>query len=214
MPQQMPGIRRRRAFWIDPRFLVGVGLVLASVAGVYAVVASAQHSTVVLAARAPLTAGDTVQASDLVPTEVRLTGSDQLYLTREALPAAGAVVTRTIAAGELIPASAVGAATSPEQTSIVVTVRGQLAGSIGPGSVVDIWSAAQLEHAHFGPPVVVVDSATVVRVVEGNRMLGDRDGVGVEVLVPKKKVATVLEAAANGDTISVVPDSTPLGSTP
>ncbi|MEO6826967.1 MAG: SAF domain-containing protein [Microbacteriaceae bacterium] len=214
MPEQMPGIRRRRAFWVDPRFLIGVGLVLASVAGVYGIVAGADRSTVVLAARTPLTAGDTVQASDLVPTQVRLAGSDRLYLTRDTLPTEGAVVTRTIAAGELVPTSAVGAATSPAQTSIVVTVHGQLAGSIKPGSVVDIWSAAALEHARFGPPTVVVDSATVVRLVEGDRMLGDRTGIGVEVLVPKKKVAAVLEAAANGNAISVVPDTTPLGGTP
>lgn len=213
MKQQVAGngTRRRRKFWFDPRFGIGLGLVVASVVGVGAIVTATDRTAVVYAARSSLTAGDTVRAADLVPTKVRLGGVSRLYLAGGALPGAGAVVTRTIAAGELIPVSAVGAAAGVSETSVVVNVQGRLAASIAAGSPVDVWSAEQLERAHYAPPAVLVDGATVVRLIEGDGVMVNHDGVEVEVLVPRKKVAAVLEAVANGDVVSVVPDSTPLG---
>jgi hypothetical protein len=93
---------------------------------------------------------------------------------------------------------------------VVVSVSGVLAASIGPGSVVDVWSAAEVDSGHFGPPAVLVDSATVVRLVDSQGLIA-RDSVSVEVQVPRNEVATVLESLANGDVISIVPVSTPVG---
>ena len=202
---------RRTRFRFDPRFAIGLALVAASVAGVSAIVANADRTTAVYAARGALAVGDRILASDLVTTQVRLGVADTLYVTPGRVPADGLVVTRTIAAGELVPASAVGTRSGESVTNIVVELQGKLAASIGPGSVVDVWSSRQTDRGLFGPPAVLVGEAAIVRLVESAGFMAADGGLSVELLVPKAKVAAVLESVANGDAIAVVPVNTELG---
>lgn len=203
--------RARRTFWFDPRFAMGILLVAASVGGVYAVVAAADHTTTVYAASSALTAGQRVTASDLTRTEVRLGSVDKHYLSVDRLPKDGLVVTRAIAPGELVPVSSVGTLEGTTTASIVLSIHGALAASIVPGAVVDVWSASELDHGSYGPPAVLAASSTVVRLVRGEGIVATSDSVSVEVQVPRAKVAAVLQAQANGDVVSIVPASTPLG---
>lgn len=208
--QAAPG-RARRTFWFDPRFAIGILLVAASVGGVYAVVSAADHTTTVYAASSALTAGQRVTASDLDRTEVRLGALDKRYLSVDRLPEDGLVVTRAIAPGELVPLSAVGTVDSATTASVVLSVQGVLAASIVPGAVVDVWSASKLEHGSYGAPTVLAGSSTVVRLITDKGMVSTSDSASLEVRVPKSKIAAVLQAQANGDVISVVAVSTPLG---
>src|ERR1700710_510911 len=100
--------KRRRTVWFDPRFAIGLVLVIVSVLGVDALVNAANASVDVLAARSTLTPGERVHASDLVPTSVRVGRTAALYLQASDVPAAGVIVTRAIAAGELVAHTAVG----------------------------------------------------------------------------------------------------------
>ena len=202
---------RRTRFRFDPRFAIGLALVAASVAGVSAIVAGADRTTAVYTARVALAVGDRIGASDLVATQVRLGVADTLYVTPGRIPADGLVVTRTIAAGELVPASAVGTRSGESVTNIVVELQGELAAAIGPGSVVDVWSSRQTDRGLFGPPAVLVGEAAIVRLVEPAGFMAADGGISVELLVPKAKVAAVLESVANGDAIAVVPVNTELG---
>lgn len=201
---------RRSRFWVDPRFSIGLGLVVLAIGGVVALVSTADATTTVLAARNPLAVGDRIDESDLVSVQVRLGTTTELYLTPELIPSEGLLVTRTIAGGELIPSSAVGTHAGADLTRLVVDLNGALAESIGPGSVVDVWSAKQNERGQFGPPAVLVDQASIVRVVPATGFLASDGGARVEVLVPKDRVATVLEAIANGNALAVVPVNTEL----
>lgn len=200
-----PRTGRRRAFWIDPRFAIGVALVAASVAGVYAIVANAERSILVYAARTPLVSGSALHEADLVATTVRLGGADRLYLTPDRLPDDGAVLSRTVAAGELVPASALTRASAASQTSIVIPVAGELPAAVAAGASIDVWSAQQKARGQYGPPAVLIAGATVVRVVHSNGIVADRNAVSVEVRVPAGKVAGALAAIANDDAISLVP---------
>jgi hypothetical protein len=204
----------RKRFWFDPRFAIGVLLVAASIAGVVAIVGSADTSVLVLAARAPLAPGDHVDGDDLVATSVRLDGADRLYLLPDDLPSDGLVVTKPVARGELVAASAVGSMLGEQQTAIVLALKGELAASVIPGSGVDVWSArqtgsGQTGSAQFEAPAVIVSAATVVRLVDRQGFVVDDGSAAVEVLVPRSQVARVLEAVANDDAISVVPASLP-----
>lgn len=199
-----------RTFWVDPRFVIGVGLVLASVAGVYAIIAATDDSIVVYAASTTLIPGDTLTAAELTSQRVRLGDSASRYLTPERLPEEGIVVAHSVAAGELIPVSAVGNSAGVRMASVVVTVGGELAQSIAPGALVDIWASRESEQDGYGPPVVVVGGATVVRVLDASGLIAQR-GQSVEVLVPRSAIARMLEAVANGDEIALVPLSLPLG---
>lgn len=203
--------RAPRSFWFDPRFGIGLALVVASILGVLALVSSADRTVEVWTARSPLVPGDTVDAGDLVLSSVRLGESDALYLPRDRMTDDGLVVTRAVAAGELVPASAVGRREGVRVASIVVAARDQLPQSVAAGSVVDLWSARETEAGVFGPPSVLVGSATVVRVLESDGLIVDGSTVGVEVLVPRTRIALVLEALANDDAIALVPASLPIG---
>lgn len=202
---------KRTRFRFDPRFAIGLALVAGSVAGVSAIVANADRTTAVYTARVALAVGDRIDASDLVTSQVRLGGADALYVTPGRVPADGLVVTRTIAAGELVPASAVGTRSGESVTNIVVELQGKLAAAIGPGSVVDVWSSRQTDRGLFGPPGVLVGEAAIVRLVEPAGFMAADAGISVELLVPKAKVAAVLESVANGDAIAVVPVNAGLG---
>lgn len=204
----------RKRFWFDPRFAIGLLLVAASVAGVVAIVGAADTSVIVLAARGPLAPGDHVDGDDLRETSVRLAGADRLYLLPGDLPADGLVVTKPVAEGELVAASAVGSVLGEQQTAIVLAVNGELAASVVAGSGVDVWSARhsdspQTGAAQFDAPAVIVSAATVVRLVDREGFVVDDGSAAVEVLVPRSQVARVLEAVANDDAISVVPASLP-----
>jgi flagella basal body P-ring formation protein FlgA len=199
----------RRRFWFDPRFAVGLVLIVASVVGVVLIVAAADSSVQVYAARAPLAPGDSVDADDLVATSVRMDGAEALYLVPDDVGRDGLVVTKPVAEGELVPASAVGSPEGERQTSIVLAVSGRLAASVAPGSLVDVWSARALGSGQFEAPAVVVPGATVVRLVEDTGLVVDDAATAVEVLVPRDRVARVLEALANDDAVSVVPASLP-----
>ena len=162
-------------------------------------------------ARAPLAVGDRVDASDFVLTPVRFDTADDLYLTPDSFPADGVLITRSIAAGELIPAAAVGTRAGVSLSSIVIEIDGTLATSIGPGAVVDVWSARQNGNGEFGPPSVLVGEASVVRLVEATGLIAGGTGQAIEVLVPKEKVAAVLESVANSDTLALVPVNLSIG---
>jgi len=205
-----PGARRVR-FRFDPRFAIGLALVAASVGGVFAIVTNADHTTAVYRARVALAVGDRIDGSDLLPTQVGLGSAGDLYLTADRLPPEGVIVTRTIAAGELVPVSAVGATSGEAVTNIVVELSGKSAVAIGPGSVVDVWSSRQTDRGLFGPPAVLVGRVAIVRLVEPVGFMAADSGMSVEILVPKAKIAAVLESVANGDAIAIVPVNIALG---
>ncbi|MCU1446448.1 SAF domain-containing protein [Cryobacterium sp.] len=203
--------RTRTRFWVDPRFALGLVLVVVSIVGVSLVVAGSDRTVAVYAARGPLAVGDSLDAADLVETRVTLGAADRLYLTPARLPAAGLVVTRTITAGELIPASAVGTHAGEAVTSIVLDLRGRLSGALTAGSVVDVWSSAPTEDGGFGPPAVLVGGAAIVRILEPTGLIQSDGAKAVEVLVPKDRVATVLEAVANEEAVSLIAVNSPIG---
>ncbi len=206
-----PGQTRRtsRSFLFDPRFAIGVGLVAASVAGVVTLVSASDDTIAVYAARASLLPGDRVTADDLVEARVDLGDAGDSYLLVGALPEEGAVVGRAVPQGELVPRSALGAAESEDATSLVVTVEGELPEAVRSGSEVDVWAASSDLDAPE-PPAVLVDSATVVRVLEGEGLVVDDSVREVELLVPRDRVARLLEALAADDVLSLLPVSIPL----
>ena len=62
---------RRRAPWVDVRFLLGIVLILASVAGVWFVVSAARQTAPAIAAATTLVPGDVISAMPSVPVKTR-----------------------------------------------------------------------------------------------------------------------------------------------
>lgn len=203
--------KRRRRFWFDPRFAIGLALVAVSVVGVVALFSATDASSEILAARSPLTPGQKVTAADLVAVRVRVSAADHLYLHERDIPAAGVVVTRAVAPGELVPTAAVGSAASLQLASVVLQLEGKLPASVSAGSSVDVWSAPAVEGGTFGPPTVLVSSAIVVKVTTDSTLVAGDAATSVEVLIPRFATARVLEAVANKAALTVVPVDLPLG---
>ena len=195
--------RRSHRFAIDPRLAIGVGLIVASILGVWSVVQSADRSSPVYVAGSTLSVGDTISAEELAVAHVRLDAAADRYLTT--IPDGGLVVTRTIFEGELVPRSAVRADAAVQVRAVVVESGIALAASVKPGSLVDVWAAEQQEDGSFLPPTVIVSDAAVVRVIEQQGLVASGAGATVEVLVPAGSVAALLAALAGTSAISLVP---------
>lgn len=194
----------RGALRLDPRLLIGLLLVAGSTVGVWALVAGVDDSVEVYAARDTLVTGASIDVDDLELVEVRLGAAGERYLTAEELPADGLVLARTVGAGELVPVDALADPSDEQAATVVVANRGPLSSKIGPGARVDLWAADAIERGRFDAPAVLVSGAEVSSVRESDGLNGG-EGDAVEVLVPRDKVAVVLEALASGDAIDLVP---------
>jgi SAF domain len=201
--------RLRRPSWRDTRLLVGVLLVLASVALGTMVVATADETTPVLAAATGLGPGHRLVDGDLRVVRARLSGPVADYLKADAALPDGAVVLRPLGAGELVPASAVGPPAALTRRPVAITVTTPLPDGVRPGAQVDLWASARDPAATAGAayraPVRLAVGAQVsaVTVPEGGLTTGS--GSAVQVLVAQSELATVLDALANEARLAVVP---------
>lgn len=202
----------RRRFSLDVRLVLGVALVAASVVAVTVLVGAADRRVAVYAAAEALAPGDRVDAADLVERSVALDGAEDLYLLVEQLPEGGFVVAQPVAAGQLVPLSAAGSPDGARATSVVLQLAGPVSTVVQTGSLVDVWGVALLEQGETGTPLVLASQATVVRVLEDETLIAGSGSASstVEVLVPRTRVARLLQAIANGDALAVVPSGLPL----
>ncbi len=209
----------RRRFALDLRLVLGLLLVAASVAAVTFLVGAADTRVRVYAAGDTLAPGDRVDADDLVERSVALDGADDLYLRVGAIPDEGFIVAQAVSAGQLVPVSAAGSVDGQRATSLVLQLAGPVSTVVETGTLVDVWGVASPDGATpgdrgAGTPVVLSAQATVVRVLEDDTLIAGAGGAAstVEVLVPRSRVARLLQAIANGDALAVVPSGLPLGS--
>ncbi len=192
-----------RAFWADARFLLGIVLIVASVAGVWLVVASARQTAPVFAAARTIVPGQAVTADDLRVVDVALGPSGEAYVSPASL-APGVIATRTIEEGELVPVAAVDEADAATTTTVVIDTAGEISASIDAGSLVEVWAAAPEEGGAFAVPAILVPSATVVSVARDDAVVSGRE-VSLELVIPRADVAATLAAIADGSGLSVVP---------
>jgi len=217
-----PPARKSRRNVPDLRLVLGLLLVVGSVVGVLGIVAVADRRVTVYAATSTLTPGERIDRGDLVERTVALDGADGLYLGRGDIPNGGLVVTKSVAKGELLPASAVGSTMGVRSTSIVLQLATRVSGAVVPGALVDLWSAPKVGGVNAAlsatgeteaplAPTVLVAGATVTRVLDASANFAvDAKGSQVEVLVPRSKVARVLQAIAQGDALALLPAGIPV----
>lgn len=203
--------RLKQPSWRDPRLIVGLVLVALSVAGCWQLVRAARATTEVFAAAVDLPAGARVSAADVTTTEVKLSSAGQRYLHAGNAWPKHLVALRTVAAGELIPASAVGDADALRGRSVIVHVTGPLADGIVPGARVDLWAVERRDDEKKSPPERIARNVRIVSLHEPKSGFGLDKSMGVELLVDAADVAAVLQLGAGTATISIlsVPGSPP-----
>jgi hypothetical protein len=196
-------MRLRRPRWRDPRLIVGIILVVASVVMGAVLVSRLSETTSVLIARSAIVPGDPLEAADLVAVDLRLGDQVDHYVgDLEAIPE-GAVATRTIRAGELVPRSAVGQSTDVPLRPVVLPVEAAVAESVVPGATVELWhTAPAADDGTEADARLLVPDAVVRRIDEGSS-LGMRS-MAVEVLVPGDRLDEVLEVLSKDERLDVI----------
>lgn len=192
-----------RPFYGDLRFVIGLVVVIASVAGVWLLVSSSRQTAPVLQTTRTVLPGETISSAELQVVEVGLGPVAGSYLAPQSLEP-GAVAVRTLAAGELVPLAAVGDPDELRTTSVVISSTAVPA-EVTAGTSVELWHAPPVEDGRaFEKPRILVGDAIVAHVAEEEGMLAGRR-TDVEVIVDRADTADVLAAIAGGDALSLVP---------
>ncbi|MDO5662846.1 MAG: SAF domain-containing protein [Brachybacterium sp.] len=195
-------LRLRRPRWKDPRLIIGIVLVVLSVLAGSLLVHRLAQTTPVLVAREDVVVGDTLDPSAFTVVEMRLGEHTEAYATgAEDIPG-GAVATRTLGAGEILPRSVIGQSEDVSLRPVVIPVDVAVAESVRPGGGVELWhTPTGREDADPVAQQLVGDG--IVRRVDSGSTLAMRS-VNVEVLVRTEDLPAVLEALGRGDRVDVI----------
>ncbi|GAB78360.1 hypothetical protein SAMN05421595_0877 [Austwickia chelonae] len=200
--------RLRRPHWRDSRLLIGVLLIVASVATGARVVAAAGHTAPMYAATHALIPGERLTADRLTRVDVALGETSEKYLPADE-PLPDAVVVREVRPGELLAHTAIAPGEHGGRTPVVIPVPAETARMLIVGSTVDIWiNDKQLVAgtSQFGTPRKAVKAAPVGRVPdpEEGRLAG-LGATAVQVHIPHADVERLVGAMDQGAKITLVP---------
>ncbi len=212
-PPTPTAARLQRPSWRDSRLVVGVLLVLLSAVLGSVLLARADDTAAMYAARGPLVAGQHLTADDLARVDVRLAGASAAYLSAAGALAADTYVLRDIRPGELIPRSAVGRRSEVSVQPLALLVDATSAGVLDVGSVVDVYvnrpdplGTAAVGSTAYAGPERVLEGVTVLRVSADDTVLGSAAQTrSVQVLVPRERVQQLVSDVDLRSRITLVP---------
>lgn len=200
--------RLARPRWLDLRLVLGALLVLTSVVVGAKVVAQADDTYPVWALRHDVGARSVLTEDDLIVTAVQLEGSAAVYVAAGGPPPVGWVLTRPLAAGELLPRAALARPSTPDTRRVAVPVTPVVAADLSDGAVVDVYvvptPAPGLTTGTAAPARVqrVLSDVTVAKVEQGGRSLSSSSTSASVVLILRTgdpdEVTAFLEAQARG----------------
>lgn len=233
VPTPPPAARLRAPSWRDPRLVVGLVLVLASVLAGARVVSAADSTVPVWVAAHTLVPGQAITAADVRAVRVHLADGVGGYLSADQPPAQGAVALREVTSGDLLPRTAVGSASALTTRPVGLPVSGALPSGLVAGSLVDVWVTPALTRGAVVPvtpvttgatagdgtgdaasgPRQLAASAVVQEVVTDSGSFATGRGAQVQVELPPAQLQQALQALADGATVSLVlvPGSSPAG---
>lgn len=201
--------RLQRPSWRDSRLLIGVVLVLLATTLGAKVIASADDDVPMFAAARALKPGDALSGDNLVRVDVRLGDRAGRYLAARAGVPAGRFALRTVAEGELVPLTAVGAQTDVDVQTVTVKVDATAVASLAVGSVVDVWVSPRdpaSTQARYLAAVRTISAVSVAGVPPTGGGFGGSGGdAAVQLLVPADRVATVISASDQLSRFTLVP---------
>ncbi|NWL13371.1 hypothetical protein DM793_19070 [Paenarthrobacter nitroguajacolicus] len=196
--------RLQKPSWKDPRLLIGVLLVLGSVAGVIALLGSADRTTQVYSAREDIAVGQVVTEADLSIVKVRLDEVEPSYVTVEHGFAEGKVALQRVAKNQLVPQASLGSADAVDRKPVAIAMEEELPAQAVPGTRVDVWVAMPGSNQAFEEPRLLLPSAEIAGMTSGSSALGAVKTTVVMVLVTDEQMPKLLGAQANKAKVSVV----------
>lgn len=191
--------RLQRPRLLDPRLLIGIALVVASVVGVTTLLVRSDRTVAVYQAVEPLIPGTRIEAESLNVVQVRLDGVQSQYFMEGSSPV-GSLVSTLVGPGDLVPRAAVTAATESRLRPVPISVDRMVAAVIGAGDQVDLWWQAPEDPA----PELIAPGAIVWHSPGETGTLGAAT-VTVYVMVDVDTVPEVLAASDGEGSLNVIP---------
>lgn len=201
-PASPAASRVRGPRWKDPRLVIGILLVLVSVAVGARVFTTADRTTAVWAAAHDLDVGTVLTAGDVVQKRVRLLDTASHYVAGDQSPV-GYVLTRAVGAGELLPTGAILAPGKARDHRLVTVAvdRDRLPPGLADGARVDVYVTPKGSGGESdSPAVLVVPAANVATSPRTGGQVGAATGqVPVVLSVPPDLVAALVDSSRHGD---------------
>ncbi|MDJ0316496.1 MULTISPECIES: SAF domain-containing protein [Arthrobacter] len=204
METQSSSARLTKPSWKDPRLMIGILLVLASVVSVVALVTSAGKTVPAYVATDVLVVGQKVTAESLTIVQVQLGDADGKYLDPNEVLDQGAVAIRMVPKGELVSRSSIGNTDALDRKPASVTIDEPLPKEVVVGSRVDVWVALPDERNGYQPPVLMLPGAEVAALNVSSSSLGSGKNMQLMVLVTDVQMPKFLGAVANKAKVAVV----------
>ncbi|WP_164198849.1 hypothetical protein [[Micrococcus luteus] ATCC 49442] len=198
------GARLKPPSWKDPRLLVGVLLVLASVVGVISLVGSADKTTEVYAARDSIAVGEKLTTDSVVRAKVRLGETEENYVTVEAGLPEDMVAVQRIGKNQLLPKESLATVDALDRKPVALTIDEPLPPQAVAGTRVDVWVAPPDARNGFSEPKLLLPGAEIAQVTAASTALGSSRNTVLMVLVEDSQMPAILGAQANQAKISVV----------
>lgn len=200
--------RIQKPTWRDSRLLVGILLVLGSIALGSYLMARADDRVPMYAAAGTLTPGQALSEQSVVRVDVQLGDGLTSYLSaREPLPA-DRIVLREVRAGELVPASALGTPEESGLAQLTIAVDPTSAAPLLSGTIVDVFVNQPVEgvnNQYEGPELLLERVAVAAVDASGRGLGGSSRGAAVRVMVPIEQVPDLIAAVDRDAKITVVP---------
>ena len=191
-----PHLARRKSL------LLALGLITASVGGVWFAIESNNQTEEFLVSAGALPAGSAIDDTKLLPITANLGASSDQYLRVGELPT-GAYLLGPVVPGQLIIKSMLASDIIDARVPLVITSKMPLPQALKPGASVDLWVSEKLENNTFAAPYALVLGAEVAQIIETSGMFAE-DVSPVELWVPTEAIGPVLDAVDAGDSISLI----------
>ncbi|MHA7173677.1 hypothetical protein [Arthrobacter monumenti] len=196
--------RLKKPSWKDPRLVVGLLLVLASIAAVVAIVGKADQRTSVYAAKDTISVGERIQEGDLVAVPVRLGEAKEEYIpVADGVPE-NAYAQRLVSGGELLARSVLDDADALDRKPVGITVEESLPDEAHVGSRVDVWVSRAMPDGGFAEPELLLAGAEISQLSDKSSALGSATTTQLHVLVDDTHMADLLGALSNEAKLAVV----------
>lgn len=197
--------RFKKPTWRDPRLVVGLLLVLTSIAAVVLLISALNRTEPYYVAVHDLSVGQRVTNGDLVPVDVRLQDASQHYVSAETDLQEGDVLVQRVPKGQLLPTKAVGTADELDRSPVGIALETPLPAEAAAGSRVDVWVADQKASGRgYESPRKLVPGAEISKIDTTNSALGSSTGTTVHVLATPAQVEPLVDALGNSAKVTLV----------
>ena len=182
--------------YLNPRYLLGLILILASFSSAYLISKSSDRMITVWGANVDLAPGEMIEADDLKVIRVRLPDNAAQYLDSKT-DLIGTTVLRAIGSSELIPSFALTSEIDLSLARVPISIAREWAPiELRNGSLVDIYGipnrANQFSQDSNPSSRLLISNIAIDSVDASSRELGGR--IGMTVLVPQARVEAIVSA--------------------